>query len=206
MKRIGLLMPFYNYTIEYEMQKYLNLNNLCFHIFKIQYQTSPSVNSKRFYDELSNETVHILDRLKKFKVNHIYVLCASLMVLYENEFKCDNILNLLINYCKKYDLSKINIYSPYDQIVDNKIISILGKEKIHVNKIIKMYIKGSHEYFEYGFNELDNLIKKNTQANIKDVVLCTNIPTLHLIRKNKMDFISSNYLLFEELERIDKYE
>ena len=43
MKKICLLVPFYNYTVEYELQRYLTLGNTSYYIYKVPYNTSVSI-------------------------------------------------------------------------------------------------------------------------------------------------------------------
>lgn len=204
--RTCLLIPFYNYTVEYELQKYLKLYNSSYYVYKIPYETSVSVNPLQFYDELLSSAKMIIRRLSKFRQERVYVLCASFMAFHNNAITKDyNIIDLLVMHCRENNIKEVIIYSPYDKRIDKKIIATLNSEKIIIRKIVKIELSGSANYFEFGLHALEKVIVTNSEADIQNVVLCTNIPTLHLTSNPSLHLVSSNSLLIEDLKRNDNY-
>ena len=204
MKKICLLVPFYNYTVEYELQRYLTLGNTSYYIYKVPYNTSVSIDPLQFYDELLLGTNEIMKRLSKFEYERAYVLCASFIAYHGKEFvNTNSIIDLLVKYCKRNEKREIVLYSSYDRRIDENIVSILQGEKINVRKIVKVHLSGSQNYFEFGLHGLEDEIIRNQEGNVQNVVLCTNIPTLHLISNDRLNLVSTNYLLIDELKRSD---
>ena len=107
---------------------------------------------------------------------------------------------------KKSNIKKCLLITPYNDKLGKEIVKMLEDNKIKVIKNINLDLLHTKDYFNYGINELENLLEKNYTKEYKNIIIsCTNLPTIGVIekleRKLGTQIISSNSSLFAKIKR-----
>ncbi|HSQ97702.1 MAG TPA: hypothetical protein VLL98_03200 [Rickettsiales bacterium] len=217
MIRVGLLVPASNLTIEYEFNKMLNffkLNDvLCFHISRIDFNTRFSESKNQYFKELILNTKPAINNLKK--ICDYYAFCCTSAELFfrknqsiftediKSIFNDKNVvfpLESIKKQLKNYNNEKIGIFSPYDEFETKEILDFLNFEKkLNIVTNNSFNLKSGKEYFDFGNNELPNIVKSDSKNIDIAIVLCTNFPSVRLMINKNFKLISSNLSLFKNI-------
>lgn len=203
MKKIGILIPTTNLTVEYEIQKLLR-NNLIgdtiFYVNRIPYNTSYKKNKDQFLKEIAENGKTKLNELKYLQLDYHAFFCTSLAIVNKEKMGIHNPSEALIEAAKNLGIAKCMLITPYDNKIGDNVKKHLENNDIVILKCIHLNLLDTKEYFKYGIENLEQLIVaeyKNEYENI--VISCTNLPTLHLMHledKLEANIISSNLSMF----------
>ena len=99
-------------------------------------------------------------------------------------------------FYQAYEVLNTDYWSPYQHP------SIWFKNNLHIN----LDLLHTADYFNYGINKLEKLIKENYLNEYENIVIsCTNLPTIGVIEnleyKLNTQIISSNSSLFAKIKR-----
>ena len=209
MKRIGLLVPKTNLTVEYELQyliskNYSNIRNGIYYIFKLDYKTNYKTNKIRYLEEIAKDSINKINDMKYIGIDKSYFFCTSSSVINEKMVINSNPMNALIGSIKTKNINKCLLITPYSEKLGKKIRDELIKENIIVTRVLNLNLLNTDEYFDFGINKLRNFILQNYKTEDCNIVIsCTNLPTISVIeeleKELKIKIISSNSSMFEQI-------
>ena len=209
MKKIGLLIPKTNLTVEYELQMlfskgYFDNKKSVFYTFKLNYKTSYKENKSKFLEELAMDINNKKRDSAYLGIDYNAFFCTTSAI--ENMVEEINPTVSLIEESKLRNIKKCLLITPYNNKLGREIVSVLEDHEIKVVKNINLDLVCTTDYFNYGFNKLENLIKENYLDEYGNIIIsCTNLPTISVIEslENKLNtqIVSSNSSLFAKIKR-----
>lgn len=210
MKKVGLLIPKTNLTVEYELQylfntKFFDINDIAFYTSKLEYKTSYKENKEKFLKDLAMDSINKVKDLEYLKVDYITFFCTSSAIINSDKVIDNNPLVALLEEAKKKEITKCMLITPYNDDIGNKIKEELENNNIVVCKNYNLDLLNTNEYFDFGKNKLKDFILDNYKKEYKNIIIsCTNIPTLETIKEleNVLEnnIISSNSSLFNKIK------
>lgn len=216
MRKVGLLIPKTNLTVEYELQylfnkNYFNTDKIIFYVSKLSYKTGYKKNKEKFLTELAKDEKNKIKDLKYLKLDEYAFFCTSSTLENKNLVHYLNPTISIVKISKKLNINSCLLITPYNEKIGKEMSTFLKNNNIDVKKEIHLNLLNTNEYFDFGINKLENLILNNYKDEYKNVIVsCTNIPTLKVIYllKNKLNanIISSNSTMFEMLKEEAKIE
>ena len=211
MRKIGLLIPKTNLTVEHELQylfnkNILDCNDYIFYTAKLDYKTRYKENKEQYLKDLAEDSNNKIEDLKYLDVDYVGYFCTSSAIVSENLNISNNPAGALVEEAKLKNIKKCLLITPYNDELGSKVKKELEDNYINVNRIINLNLINTKDYFDFGKNKLEKFIIDNYQSNDGDIIIsCTNLPTLHFIsnieRKLDMKVISSNSSLFSKIIR-----
>ena len=209
MKKIGLLIPKTNLTVEYELQMlfskgYFSIEKSVFYISKLDYKTNYKENKSKFLEDLATDINNKKKDLEYLNIDYTVFFCTTSAL--ENKVEEVNPTISLIEEAKLRSIKKCLLITPYNDILGKEIALMLEDNDIKVIKNINLDLLHTADYFDYGINKLENLIAENYSKDYENIIIsCTNLPTIAAIEKleNKLEtkIISSNSSLFAKVKR-----
>lgn len=211
MRKIGLLIPKTNLTVEHELQylfnkNILDCNDYIFYTAKLDYKTSYKENKEQYLKDLAEDSNNKIEDLKYLDVDYVGYFCTSSAIVSENLNISNNPAGALVEEAKLKNIKKCLLITPYNDELGSKVKKELECNYINVNRIINLNLIDTKDYFDFGKNKLEKFIINNYQSDDGDIIIsCTNLPTLHFIsnveRKLNVKVISSNSSLFSKIIR-----
>ena len=209
MKKIGLLIPKTNLTVEYELQMlfskgYYDIEKSVFYISKLDYKTNYKKDKSKFLKELSIDINNKKKDLEYLDVDYNAFFCTTSAL--ENGVEEINPTISLIEESKLRNVKKCLIITKYNEQLVKEIVKMLEDNVIKVINNINLDLLHTADYFNYGINKLEKLIKKNYLNEYENIIIsCTNLPTIGVIEnleyKLNTQIISSNSSLFAKIKR-----
>lgn len=209
MKRIGLLIPRTNLTVEYELQMlfskgYYDIEKSAFYVAKLDYKTNYKVDKSKFLEDIASDINNKKKDLEYLEVNYTAFFCTSSAL--ENSVNEVNPTISLIEEAKLKEIKKCLLITPYNEKMGNEIVKMFEDNEIDVCKNINLDLLHTSDYFNYGISELEILLEKNYISEYKNIIIsCTNLPTIKVIekleKKLNTQIISSNSSLFAKIKR-----
>ena len=211
MKKIGLLIPKTNLTVEHELQylfneRILNCNDYVFYVAKLDYKTSYKENKEQYLKDLAEDSKSKIEDLKYLGVDYVGYFCTSSAIVSNKLNILNNPAQALIEESKLKNIKKCLLITPYNDELGGKVKDELENNYIQVNRMLNLNLINTKDYFDFGKNKLEKFIIDNYQSDDGDIVIsCTNLPTLQLIsdieKKLNVKVISSNSSLFSKIIR-----
>lgn len=209
MKKIGLLIPKTNLTVEYELQMffskgYFKIEKSVFYISKLDYKTNYKEDKSKFLEELAIDINNKKKDLEYLNVDYNAFFCTTSAL--ENEVGEVNPIISLIEESKIRNVKKCLLITPYNNKLGKEISKMLEENGIKVIKNINLDLLHTADYFNYGVNKLEKLIEENYLNEYENIIIsCTNLPTIGIIEeleyKLNTQIISSNSSLFAKIKR-----
>lgn len=209
MKKIGLLIPKTNLTVEYELQMlfskgYYDIEKSVFYISKLDYKTNYKEDKTKFLEDLAADINNKKKYLEYLNVDYKAFFCTTSAL--ENGVKEVNPTISLIEESKIRNVKKCLLITPYNDKLGKEIAKLLEDNEIKVIKNINLDLLHTADYFNYGINKLEKLIKGNYLNEYENIIIsCTNLPTIGVIDnleyKLNTQIISSNSSLFAKIKR-----
>lgn len=209
MKKIGLLIPKTNLTVEYELQMlfnkgYFDVKKSVFYISKLDYKTNYEENKSKFLEDLAIDINNKKKDLKYLDVDYNAFFCTTSAL--ENGVEEINPAISLIEESKLRNVKKCLLITPYNDKLGKEIVKMLEDNEIEVIKNINLDLLHTADYFNYGINKLEKLIKENYLNEYENIIIsCTNLPTISVIEsledRLNTQIISSNSSLFSKIKR-----
>lgn len=209
MKKIGLLIPKTNLTVEYELQLlfskgYYDIEKSVFYISKLDYKTNYKKDKSKFLKELAIDINNKKKDLEYLDVDYNAFFCTTSAL--ENGVEEINPTISLIEESKLRNVKKCLLITPYNDQLGKEIVKMLEDNGIKVIKNINLDLLHTADYFNYGINKLEKLIKENYLNEYENIIIsCTNLPTIGVIEnleyKLNTQIISSNSSLFAKIKR-----
>lgn len=209
MKKIGLLIPKTNLTVEYELQMlfskgYFDIEKSVFYISKLDYKTNYEEDKSKFLEDLATDINNKKKDLKYLDVDYNAFFCTTSAL--ENGVEEINPAISLIEESKLRNVKKCLLITPYNDKLGKKIMKMLEDNEIEVIKNINLDLLHTADYFNYGINKLEKLIKENYLNEYENIIIsCTNLPTISVIEsledRLNTQIISSNSSLFSKIKR-----
>lgn len=208
MKKVGLLIPATNLTVEYELE-YLYTKNVLIHdeincyVAKLNYTTSYKENKLDFLKQLAEDSIEKAKQLEYIGVDYIASFCTSASIISSVKM-INNPADAIIDEAQNRNMMKCMLVTPYDNTIGEKVKNTLEENNIKVTKMINLNLLDTREYFEFGRYKLENFLIDNYKKEYGDIIIsCTNLPTIHFIDKleAKLDIniLSSNYCVFKKI-------
>lgn len=209
MKKIGLLIPKTNLTVEYELQMlfskgYYDIEKSVFYISKLDYKTNYKKDKSKFLKELAIDINNKKKDLEYLDIDYNAFFCTTSAL--ENGVEEVNPTISLIEESKIRNVKKCLLITPYNDQLGKEIVKMLEDNGIKVIKNINLDLLHTADYFNYGINKLEKLIKENYLNEYENIIIsCTNLPTIGVIEnleyKLNTQIISSNSSLFAKIKR-----
>lgn len=209
MKKIGLLIPKTNLTVEYELQMlfskgYFDVEKSVFYISKLDYKTNYKEDKLKFLEDLATDINNKKKDLKYLDVDYNAFFCTTSAL--ENGVEEINPAISLIEESKLRNVKKCLLITPYNDKLGKEIVKMLEDNEIEVIKNINLDLLHTADYFNYGINKLEKLIKENYLNEYENIIIsCTNLPTISVIEsledRLNTQIISSNSSLFSKIKR-----
>ncbi len=209
MKKIGLLIPKTNLTVEYELQMlfskgYFDVEKSVFYISKLDYKTNYEEDKSKFLEDLATDINNKKKDLKYLDVDYNAFFCTTSAL--ENGVEEINPAISLIEESKLRNVKKCLLITPYNDKLGKEIVKMLEDNEIEVIKNINLDLLHTADYFNYGINKLEKLIKENYLNEYESIIIsCTNLPTISVIDsledRLNTQIISSNSSLFSKIKR-----
>ncbi len=209
MKKIGLLIPKTNLTVEYELQMlfskgYFDIEKSVFYISKLDYKTNYKKDKSKFLEELAIDINNKKKDLEYLDVDYNAFFCTTSAL--ENGVEEVNPTISLIEESKIRNVKKCLLITPYNDQLGKEIVKMLEDNGIKVIKNMNLDLLHTADYFNYGINKLEKLIKENYLNEYENIIIsCTNLPTIGVIEnleyKLNTQIISSNSSLFAKIKR-----
>lgn len=209
MKKIGLLIPKTNLTVEYELQMffskgYFKIEKSVFYISKLDYKANYKEDKSKFLEELAIDINNKKKDLEYLNVDYNAFFCTASAL--ENEVGEVNPIISLIEESKIRNVKKCLLKTPYNNKLGKEISKMLEENGIKVIKNINLDLLHTADYFNYGVNKLEKLIEENYLNEYENIIIsCTNLPTIGIIEeleyKLNTQIISSNSSLFAKIKR-----
>lgn len=207
MKKIGLLIPKTNLTVEYELQLlfskgYFDIEKSVFYISKLDYKTNYEEDKSKFLEDLATDINNKKKDLKYLDVDYNAFFCTTSAL--ENGIEEINPTISLIEESKLRNVKKCLLITPYNDKLGKEIVKMLEDNEIEVIKNINLDLLHTADYFNYGINKLEKLIKENYLNEYENIIIsCTNLPTISVIEslegRLNTQIISSNSSLFSKI-------
>lgn len=211
MRKIGLLIPKTNLTVEYELQylfskQIINHNDYAFYVTKLDYKTNYKDNKLQYLRELAQDSCKKIKDLQYLDVDYIAFFCTSSAIVSNEISIANNPAVSLVEEAKNRDISKCLLITPYNEELGQKVESELVKNNITVLKTINLNLLNTKCYFDFGINNLKEFIIENYQDSYESIIIsCTNLPTIHFINELESllntKIISSNSNMFNKIIR-----
>lgn len=211
MRKIGLLIPKTNLTVEHELQylfnkNILDCNDYVFYTAKLDYKTSYKENKEQYLKDLAEDSKNKIEDLKYLDVDYVGYFCTSSSIVSENLNISNNPAEALIEEAKLKNIKKCLLITPYNDELGSKVKEKLESNYINVNRMINLNLINTKDYFDFGKNRLEKFIIDNYRNDDGDIIIsCTNLPTLHFISNVEkilnVNVISSNSSLFSKIIR-----
>ena len=211
MKKVGLLIPKTNLTVEYELQylfnnNFFNTDEIVFYISKLDYKTSYKENKEKFLSDLANDSNNKIADLEYLNVDYISFFCTSSAIINNDIVIYNNPFNALIEEAHERNIKKCLLITPYDETIGKNIKNELEKNDIEVCKNININLINTSDYFEFGTIKLKKFIIENYKDEYENIIIsCTNLPTISFISELESKFgnniISSNSCLFNKIKK-----
>lgn len=209
MKKIGLLIPKTNLTVEYELQLlfskgYFDIEKSVFYISKLDYKTNYKEDKSKFLEDLATDINNKKKNLKYLNVDYNAFFCTTSAL--ENGVEEINPTISLIEESILRNVKKCLLITPYNDKLGKEIVKMLEDNEIKVIKNINLNLLHTTDYFNYGINKLEKLIKENYLSEYENIIIsCTNLPTIGVIKsledRLNTQIISSNSSLFSKIKR-----
>lgn len=209
MKKIGLLIPKTNLTVEYELQMlfskgYFDIEKSVFYISKLDYKTNYKENKSKFLEDLATDINNKKKDLEYLDVDYNAFFCTTSAL--ENGVEEVNPTISLIEESKIRNIKRCLLITPYNDKLGKEIAKLLEDNEIKVIKNINLDLLHTTAYFNYGISKLEKLIKENYLDEYENIIIsCTNLPTIGVIEnleyKLNTQIISSNSSLFAKIKR-----
>ena len=209
MKKIGLLIPKTNLTVEYELQMlfskgYFDIEKSVFYISKLDYKTNYEEDKSKFLEDLATDINNKKKDLEYLDVDYNAFFCTTSAL--ENGVEEINPAISLIEESKLRNVKKCLLITPYNDKLGKEIMKMLEDNEIEVIKNINLDLLHTADYFNYGINKLEKLIKENYINEYENIIIsCTNLPTISVIEsledRLNTQIISSNSSLFSKIKR-----
>lgn len=209
MKKIGLLIPKTNLTVEYELQMlfnkgYFDIEKSVFYISKLDYKTNYKEDKSNFLEDLATDINNKKKDLEYLDVDYNAFFCTTSAL--KNGVEEVNPTISLIEESKIRTVKKCLLITPYNDKLGKEIAKMLEDNEIRVIKNINLDLLHTADYFNYGINKLEKLIKENYLNEYENIIIsCTNLPTIGVIEnleyKLNTQIISSNSSLFAKIKR-----
>ncbi len=209
MKKIGLLIPKTNLTVEYELQMlfskgYFDIEKSVFYISKLDYKTNYKEDKSKFLEDLATDINSKKKDLEYLDVDYNAFFCTTSAL--ENGVEEINPTISLIEESKLRNVKKCLLITPYNGQLGKEIVKMLEDNGIKVIKNINLDLLHTADYFNYGINKLEKLIKENYLNEYENIIIsCTNLPTIGVIEnleyKLNTQIVSSNSSLFAKIKR-----
>lgn len=209
MKKIGLLIPKTNLTVEYELQMlfskgYFDIEKSVFYISKLDYKTNYKEDKSKFLEDLAIDINNKKKDLEYLNVDYNAFFCTTSAL--ENGVEEINPTISLIEESKLRNVKKCLLITPYNEKLGKEIVKMLEDNEIKVIKNINLDLLHTADYFNYGINKLEKLIKENYLNEYENIIIsCTNLPTIGVIESLEdslnTQIISSNSSLFAKIKR-----
>ncbi|HHX99150.1 TPA: hypothetical protein GX533_00470 [Candidatus Dojkabacteria bacterium] len=211
MKKVGLLIPKTNLTVEYELQylfskKFFSIQDVVFYVSKLDYKISYKKDKKRFLNDLVVDSKNKIKDLEYLGVDYISFFCTSSAIINSNVVIDNNPFNAIIEEAKQKNIEKCLLITPYDEIIGGNLKNELEKRDICVCKNININLIKTNDYFDFGINKLKDFIIDNYKKEYENIIIsCTNFPTISVINelesKLENNIISSNSCLFNKIKK-----
>lgn len=211
MKKVGLLIPKTNLTVEYELQylfnsQYFTNDDVVFYTAKLDYKTSYKENKEQYLNDLAEDSIKKIKDLEYLNVDYISFFCTSSSIINSEIVIESNPARALIESAQRNKIEQCLLITPYNDILGNKVKEELEKNNILVTRVLNLNLLNTADYFDFGVNKLEQYIIDNFIKEDKNIIIsCTNLPTLSVINnmKNKynINIISSNSCLFEKIKK-----
>lgn len=211
MKKIGLLIPKTNLTVEYELQylfnsQYFTNDDVVFYISKLDYKTSYKENKEQYLNDLAEDSIKKIKDLEYLNVDYISFFCTSSAIINSEIVIESNPVSALIESAQNNKIEQCLLITPYNDILGNKIKEELEKNNILVTRVLNLNLLNTADYFDFGVNKLEQYIIDNFRKKDRNIIIsCTNLPTLSIISniksKYNINIISSNSSLFEKIKK-----
>lgn len=211
MKKVGLLIPKTNLTVEYELQCLFNSgffssDKVVFYTSKLDYKTSYKEKKEQYLKDLAIDSKNKINDLKYLNVDYISFFCTSSAIINFEKVIENNPATALIESANQNEIKKCLLITPYNDELGNKVKNELEKNNIVVNRILNLNLLNTLDYFDFGINKLEKFILDNYKDDDENIIIsCTNLPTLTIIDnlRNKLNtkIISSNSSLFEKIKK-----
>ncbi len=211
MKKVGLLIPKTNLTVEYELQylynnHFFNIDDIAFYISKLDYKTSYKEDKIKFLNDLAKDSNKKIKDLEYIGVDYVTFFCTSSSVLNSKITINKNPFIAILEEVIEKNIKKCLLITPYDDVVGTNIKIELEKNDIFVCKNINLNLLNTTDYFDFGINKLKQFIIDNYKEEYENIIIsCTNLPTLSIINELESLFnnnvISSNSCLFNKIKK-----
>lgn len=211
MKKVELLVPKTNLTVEYELQylynnHFFSIEDIAFYISKLDYKTSYKEDKTKFLNDLANDSNKKINDLEYIGVDYITFFCTSSSVLNSEITINNNPFTALLEEVIEKNIKKCLLITPYDDVVGTNIKVELEKNGVLVCKNINLNLLNTADYFDFGINKLKQFIIDNYKEEYENIIIsCTNLPTLSIINELESLFnnnvISSNSCLFNKIKK-----
>ncbi|RLE57561.1 MAG: maleate cis-trans isomerase [Candidatus Methanomethylicota archaeon] len=211
MKRIGIIIPSSNTTMETEFQK-LKPPNITIHTARIRLREV----TVKALEEMEKEMIYEAWKLKDADVNLIIYGCTtgSLIKGKEHGIKIEEKIlkatgipaiatsNAVIRTLKQLNMKEIMVATPYIKELNKLERKFLEENEIKVKKIIGMNIKDNLKIGRIKPEETMKFIMKNLIKEIDGIFIsCTNLKTIEIIEELEKRIgkpvISSNTATFQ---------
>lgn len=203
MKKIGLLIPSTNLTIEYEFQNLIRDNifqDVILYVNRIPYQTSYKEDKEQFLKELAENSELKLKELEYLKLDYYAFFCTSSSIMNKEKIIANNPSEALIESANVLNINQCLLITPYDEIIGGNVKKYLENNDINVIKEVHLNLLNTAEYFEYGINKLEKLVIDKYKPEYKNIIIsCTNFPTINIVKLEESlntQIISSNLSMF----------
>lgn len=210
MKKIGMLIPCTNLTVEYELEylynkQYFNTEKYAFYISKLQYKTNYKENKVKFLKDISNDEKNKIKELKYLGVDYITSFCTSASII--SGKMINNPGDAIIECSKNRNIKKAFLITPYSQTIGEKVKNFIEQNDIKIMHNINLNLINTQDYFDFGLNSLESFIVENYKKEYGNIIIsCTNLPTVHFIKrlqkKLETNIISSNLCMFEKIHEL----
>lgn len=194
MKRIGCLVPYTNYTVEQEIQYlfengFMSTKDICFHFAKLQTTIRYSNDEEKYLFQLAKSTGETLKQLVSIEPDCYAFFCTSASLFDNIILDCIiTVMDSLISACHFIDMRKCMLITPYTRKIGNCIAEQMEKSGITISFVQNLNIRNSKDYVYYGYHKLYSYLIDNYKKSYGDIViLCTNLPTIHLIEKIELN-------------------
>ena len=212
MKKIGLLLPKTNLTVEYELQylfnnNFYNINDVVFYISKLDYKTNYKDNKEQFLNDIATDCKNKIKDLEYLKVDYISFFCTSSAIINSSIVIDSNPAKAIIEEAREKNIKKCLLITPYDNLLGSKVKEELESNDIFVCKNLNLNLLYTDEYFEFGTKYLKKYIIDNYKKEYGDIIIsCTNLPTISIIheleKELNINIISSNSCLFNKIKKV----
>jgi len=211
MKKIGLLIPKTNLTVEYEIQYLFNKQiikneDYVFYVSKLDYKTNYKTDKIQYLKELADDSFKKIKDLEYLDVDYVAFFCTSSAIISNKVYIKNNPAVALVEEAKKRNISNCLLITPYNEELGKKVENELIGNNIKVLKSINLNLLNTKDYFDFGVNKLKQFIIENYNNDYENIVVsCTNLPTIHFIdeleEKLNTTIISSNSSMFSKILR-----